>query len=101
MQVTQYNVGHWCLSEDECIAEGINFAAYERGVADAAKAFRQNAAPTAQSADALDAARKALTKLDSLRGPFPPSDADVAVVWRMVDAAIARIDAAMSGEEKL
>jgi hypothetical protein len=44
MQVTEYNVGRWCLSEDECIVEGIDFAAYERGIADAAKAFGQNAA---------------------------------------------------------
>lgn len=40
--VTEFNVGRWCLSEDECIAQGIDFAAYERGVADAAKAFGQN-----------------------------------------------------------
>lgn len=27
--------GHECMSEDECIAAGVNFAGYERGVADA------------------------------------------------------------------
>lgn len=41
-KVTEFNVGRWCLSEDECIAAGIDFAAYERGVADAAKAFGGN-----------------------------------------------------------
>lgn len=40
--VTEFNVGRWCMSEDDCIAAGINFAAYERGVSDAAKAFGQN-----------------------------------------------------------
>lgn len=40
--VTQYNVGRWCLSEHECIYLGIDFAAYERGVADAAAAFGRN-----------------------------------------------------------
>jgi hypothetical protein len=42
MQVTEYNVGRWCLSEDDCIAQGIDFAAYERGVSDAAQAFANN-----------------------------------------------------------
>jgi hypothetical protein len=37
--VTKYNVGFFCLSEDDCIEQGISFAAYERGVADAAEAF--------------------------------------------------------------
>lgn len=46
MRVTQFNVGRWCLSEDECIAQGINFAAYEKGVSDAAEAFGRNRAPT-------------------------------------------------------
>jgi hypothetical protein len=45
LEVTPYNVGRWCLSEDECIAQGIDFAAYERGVADAAAAFARNAMP--------------------------------------------------------
>jgi hypothetical protein len=40
--VTEFNVGRWCMSEDECIAAGINFAAYERGVIDAANAFARN-----------------------------------------------------------
>jgi len=40
--VTEFNVGRYCLSEDDCIADGINFAAYERGVADAAAAFARN-----------------------------------------------------------
>jgi hypothetical protein len=40
--VTEFNVGRWCLSEDECIAQGINFPAYERGVRDAANAFGLN-----------------------------------------------------------
>lgn len=42
MRVTEFNVGQWCMSEDECIAAGINFAAYERGVSDAAQAFARN-----------------------------------------------------------
>lgn len=46
--VTEFNVGRWCLSEDECIAGGINFAAYERGVLDAAKAFGQNVTAPSQ-----------------------------------------------------
>ena len=54
MQVTEYNVGRWCLSEDECIAQGIDFAAYERGVADAAKAFRRNAAAVPMSQKTQD-----------------------------------------------
>ncbi len=41
-KVTEFNVGRWCLSEDECIAQGISFEAYERGVADAAAAFARN-----------------------------------------------------------
>lgn len=41
-EVTQFNVGRWCLSEDDCIAAGINFAGYERGVSDAAEAFGRN-----------------------------------------------------------
>lgn len=40
--VTEFNVGRFCKSEDECIAQGIDFAAYERGVADAATAFGRN-----------------------------------------------------------
>ena len=36
------NVGQWCMSEDECRAAGIDFAAYERGVSDAAEAFGRN-----------------------------------------------------------
>jgi hypothetical protein len=47
--VSEFNVGRYCLSEDECIADGIDFAAYERGIADAAAAFSKNAAPTEQS----------------------------------------------------
>ena len=39
-EVTEFNVGRWCLSEDDCIEQGIDFAAYERGVDDAA-AFGQ------------------------------------------------------------
>jgi hypothetical protein len=39
MQVTKFNVGSFCLSEDECIAQKISFAAYERGVSDAADVF--------------------------------------------------------------
>lgn len=42
--VTEFNVGRWCLGEDDCIAQGIDFPAYERGVADAAKAFGRNTA---------------------------------------------------------
>lgn len=38
-RVTPSNVGSHCMSEDECMAAGIDFAAYERGVADAAEAF--------------------------------------------------------------
>lgn len=45
MKVTEFNVGRWCLSEDECIAQGIDFSAYERGVGDAAKAFGRNVGP--------------------------------------------------------
>jgi hypothetical protein len=41
--VTEFNVGRFCLSEDECIAQGINFTGYERGVSDAAQAFALNA----------------------------------------------------------
>jgi hypothetical protein len=41
-QVTPYNVGRFCLSEDDCIEQNINFAAYERGIADAADAFGRN-----------------------------------------------------------
>ena len=36
------NVGQWCMSEDECRAAGIDVAAYERGVSDAAEAFGRN-----------------------------------------------------------
>lgn len=35
------SVGRYCLSEDDCIANGINFAAYERGVNDAASAIER------------------------------------------------------------
>jgi len=45
--VTEFNVGRWCLSEDDCIEQGIDFAAYERGVADAATAFGRNRARVA------------------------------------------------------
>lgn len=45
--VTEFNVGRWCLSEDDCIEQGIDFAAYERGVADAAAAFGRNRARVA------------------------------------------------------
>lgn len=41
-EVTEFNVGRYCLSEDDCIAEGLHFGAYERGVEDAAKAFGRN-----------------------------------------------------------
>ena len=40
--VTEFNVGRFCLSEDDCIAEGLHFGSYERGVADAAAAFARN-----------------------------------------------------------
>jgi hypothetical protein len=40
--VTPYNVGRWCLSEDECRAGDIDFASYERGISDAALAFGMN-----------------------------------------------------------
>lgn len=43
--VSKFNVGRFCLSEDDCIEQGIPFYAYERGVADAAEAFGRNAAP--------------------------------------------------------
>lgn len=33
--------GRFCMSEGDCIAAGINFAAYERGVADAIRACEQ------------------------------------------------------------
>ena len=46
-EVTEFNVGRWCLSEDDCIEQGIDFAAYERGVADAATAFGRNRARVA------------------------------------------------------
>ena len=46
-EVTEFNVGRWCLSEDDCIEQGIDFAAYERGVADAAAAFGRNRARVA------------------------------------------------------
>jgi hypothetical protein len=46
MRVTEFNVGRWCLGEDECRAQGIDFAAYERGVNDAAQAFARNPQPT-------------------------------------------------------
>ena len=42
LTVTAFNVGRFCLSEDDCIAQGIDFSAYERGVADAAEAFSRN-----------------------------------------------------------
>ena len=42
-KVTEFNVGRYCLSEDDCRADGIDFAAYERGIADAAAAFARNA----------------------------------------------------------
>lgn len=45
-RVTAHNVGQWCKSEDDCIAQGIDFPAYEQGVADAAEAMsRQPALP--------------------------------------------------------
>ena len=40
--INEFNVGRYCLSEDDCIAEGLNFAAYERGIADAAAAFSRS-----------------------------------------------------------
>ncbi len=51
-QVTQFNVGRWCLSEDECIDRGIDFAAYERGVSDAAAAFGRNSLLASQAKQA-------------------------------------------------
>ena len=51
--VTPYNVGRYCLSEDACIAASINFAAYERGVSDAARAFEQNAVASQAPAEDL------------------------------------------------
>jgi len=42
MKPTQQTIGQWCMSEDECIAEGIDFASYELGVGDAAKAYDLN-----------------------------------------------------------
>jgi hypothetical protein len=50
-KVTAFNVGSFCLSEDECIAQGINFAAYERGVSDAADAFLRNASALTQTSE--------------------------------------------------
>lgn len=47
--VTEFNVGRWCLSEDDCIAGGIDFSAYERGVSDAATAFSRNTSKAATS----------------------------------------------------
>lgn len=40
--VTEFNVGRFVLSEDDCRAEGLDFRAYERGVSDAAVAFARN-----------------------------------------------------------
>ena len=37
--VTPYNVGRFCLSENECIRQGLSFTSYEKGVSDAADAF--------------------------------------------------------------
>lgn len=42
LTVTEFNVGRFCLGEDECIAQGIDFSAYERGIADASAAFSRN-----------------------------------------------------------
>ena len=47
MKVTTCNVGRFCLSEDECTQQGIDFSAYERGVKDAAQAFTSNTATEA------------------------------------------------------
>jgi hypothetical protein len=51
VNVTEFNVGRWCLSEEECIAQDINFAAYERGVSDAAKAFSGNPSPLSDESE--------------------------------------------------
>ena len=48
--VTEFNVGRYVMNEDDCRAEGLDFRAYERGVADAAAAFARNMG-TAQGAE--------------------------------------------------
>ena len=48
--VTEFNVGRWCLSEDECIADHIDFRSYELGVIDAARAFGNDRAALAGQA---------------------------------------------------
>jgi len=48
--VTEFNVGRWCLSEDECIADHIDFRSYELGVIDAARAFGNDRAVLAGQA---------------------------------------------------
>ena len=58
--VTEFNVGARCLSEDDCIAQGINFAAYERGVSDAAQAFGRDPVERAVRADEREKCAKAL-----------------------------------------
>lgn len=53
MKVNQFNVGQHCLSEEECIRQGINFAGYERGVKHAEHVAQRAAEKQAKEASDL------------------------------------------------
>lgn len=94
--VTPFNVGRWCMSEDDCIARGIDFSAYERGVNDAADAFSQNQPTKPQPTTASPLTFEAFRKANRARcikwhpngiRSWSPSDWMVAIVGELGELA--------------
>ena len=67
------SAGRFCLSEDDCIAQGIHFGNYERGVADAIKACQQISATALAEVADLKAYTDAMAVIDAHR-PVPADD---------------------------